>query len=100
MNESKRSSNETPLKEVIDKLLRAYHLDGKMKEMDVIQSWPELMGIAIANRTKQISIKNKVMYLSLDSSVMREELLHGKQIIIHRINEKAGFEMITDIWFG
>jgi hypothetical protein len=58
------------------------------------------MGIAIANRTKQISIKNKVMYLSLDSSVMREELLHGKQIIIHRINEKAGFEMITDIWFG
>jgi hypothetical protein len=100
MNESKRSSNEMPLKEVIDKLLRAYQLDSKMKEMDVIQSWPELMGIAVANRTKQISIKNKIMYLTLDSSVMREELLHGKQIIIHRINEKAGFEMITDIWFG
>jgi hypothetical protein len=100
MNESKRSSNEMPLKEVIDKLLRAYQLDGKMKEMDVIQSWPELMGVAVANRTKQISIKNKIMYLTLDSSVMREELLHGKQIIIHRINDKAGFEMINDIWFS
>ncbi len=100
MNESKRSSNEMPLKEVIDKLLRAYQLDGKMKEMDVIQSWPELMGVAVANRTKQISIKNKIMYLTMDSSVMREELLHGKQIIIHRINDKAGFEMINDIWFG
>ena len=100
MNESKRSSNEMPLKEVIDKLLRAYQLDGKMKEMDVIQSWSELMGVAVANRTKQISIKNKIMYLTMDSSVMREELLHGKQIIIHRINDKAGFEMINDIWFG
>ena len=100
MNESKRSSNEMPLKEVIDKLLRAYQLDGKMKEMDVIQSWPELMGVAVANRTKQISIKNKIMYLTMDSSVMREELLHGKQIIIHRINDKAGFEMINDIWFS
>jgi hypothetical protein len=100
MNESKRSSNEMPLKEVIDKLLRAYQLDGKMKEMDVIQSWPKLMGVAVANRTKQISIKNKIMYLTMDSSVMREELLHGKQIIIHRINDKAGFEMINDIWFS
>lgn len=100
MNESKRSSQEMPLKEVIDKLLRAYHLDGKMKEMDVIQSWPELMGVAVANRTKQVSIKNKIMYLTMDSSVMREELLHGKQIIILRVNEKAGFEMISDIWFG
>jgi hypothetical protein len=31
---------------------------------------------------------------------MREELQHGKQIIILRVNEKAGFELITDIYFG
>jgi predicted nucleic acid-binding Zn ribbon protein len=100
MDEIKRSSNETPLSEVIDKLLRAYRLDGKMKELDVIDAWPEMMGIAVANRTKEISIRNKVLYLTMDSSVMRDELSYGKQIIIQRINEKAGFEMITDVWFG
>lgn len=100
MDEIKRSSNETPLSEVIDKLLRAYRLDGKMKELDVIEAWPEMMGIAVANRTKEITIRNKVLYLAMDSSVMRDELAYGKQIIIQRINEKAGFEMITDVWFG
>lgn len=100
MDEIKRSSNETPLSEVIDKLLRAYRLDGKMKELDVIEAWPEMMGIAVANRTKEIAIRNKVLYLTMESSVMRDELAYGKQIIIQRINEKAGFEMITDVWFG
>ncbi len=100
MDEIKRNSNETPLSEVIDKLLRAYRLDGKMKELDVIEAWPEMMGIAVANRTKEITIRNKVLYLTMDSSVMRDELSYGKQIIIQRINDKAGFEMITDVWFG
>jgi predicted nucleic acid-binding Zn ribbon protein len=100
MDEIKRNSNETPLSEVIDKLLRAYRLDGKMKELDVIEAWPEMMGIAVANRTKEITIRNKVLYLTMDSSVMRDELSYGKQIIVQRINEKAGFEMIIDVWFG
>ena len=98
MDEVRRTSNETPLGQVIDKLMKAYRLDGKLKELDVLEAWPEMMGIAVANRTKELFIKNKVLHIHLDSSVMRDELAHGKQIIIQRVNEKAGFEMITDIW--
>lgn len=100
MNETKRTSNEAPLKDVIDRWLKAYRLDGKMKEMDVIEAWSEMMGTAVANRTKQIIIKNQTLYLKMDSAVMRDELAHGKQVIIERINQKAGFEMINDVWFG
>lgn len=100
MNEFKRDSNEAPLKEVIDKLLKAYRLDGKMKEMDVLAAWPEMMGIAVSNRTSEIYIRNKTLILRMDSAVMRDELKHGKEVIIQRINEKAGFEMVNDVWFG
>ena len=100
MEAFKRNSNQTSLGEAIDKLLKAYRLDGKMKELDIINAWPELMGVAVANRTKNIQIKNKTLILQMESSVMRDELAHGKQIIIDRVNEKAGFEMIDDIWFG
>jgi predicted nucleic acid-binding Zn ribbon protein len=96
----RRSAEEQPLKEVIDKFLKAYAWDGKMKEMDVVAAWPELMGIAVANRTKEIRIQNKKLYLTIDSSVMREELLLGKQIIIDRLNDYAGQEIVNDIWFA
>lgn len=100
MNEFKRNANEAPLKEVIDKLLKAYRLDGKMKELDVLNAWPEMMGIAVANRTKELLIRDKVLIVRMDSSVMRDELQHGKQVIIQRVNEYAGFEIIRDVWFG
>jgi hypothetical protein len=58
------------------------------------------MGIAVANRTKEIRIQNKKLFLTIDSSVMREELFLGKQIIIDRLNDHAGQEIITDIWFS
>lgn len=100
MDERKRTSNETPLKELIDKLMKAYQLDGKLNEMTVLEAWPEMMGIAVANRTVDLKIRNKTLYITMDSSVMRDELAHGKSIILHRVNEKAGYEMITDVWFG
>lgn len=98
--DNRRSSDEEPLKDLIDKFLKAYSLEGKMKEYDIIAAWPELMGPAVAHRTKEIHIKNKVLYLSIDSSVMREELLNGKQIIIERVNKEAGTQLIHDIWFS
>jgi len=100
MGDLKRTSNEAPLKEVIDRWLKAYKLDGKMKEIEVLNAWPELMGSAVAHRTKEISIRNKTLYLKMESSVMRDELAHGKSIIIQRVNEHAGFEIINDIWFA
>ncbi len=100
MDERKRTSNETPLKDLIDKLMKAYQLDGKLNEMNVLEAWPEMMGIAVANRTVDLKIRNKTLYITMDSSVMRDELAHGKTIILHRVNEKAGYEMITDVWFG
>ena len=100
MDEKKRTANQSTLGEVIDKLMKAYRLDGKLKEMDVIQAWGEMMGLAVANRTKNIQIRNKTLFLTMDSAVMRDELSYGKEVIIQRVNEKAGFEMITNVFFG
>ena len=66
MSDLKRTSNEAPLKEVIDRWLKAYGLDGKMKELDVINAWPEMMGTAVAHRTKEITIRNGTLYLKMD----------------------------------
>lgn len=100
LNENKRTANQSTIGELIDKLMKAYRLDGKLKEMDVLESWGEMMGLAVANRTKNIQIRNKTLYLTMDSAVMRDELSYGKTIIIERINQKAGFEMINDVFFG
>ncbi len=99
MSEFKRKATETPIKELIDGFLKAYRLDGKMKEMDVLNGWKDMMGIAVANRTENLYIRNRVLHVKMNSSVMRDELAHGKQIIILRVNEFAGSKIIDDVWF-
>jgi hypothetical protein len=40
-----------------------------------------------------------VLFVHIDSSVMREELAHGKALIIERINERYETPAIDDLWF-
>lgn len=100
MDERKRSSEHSLLGDVVDKLMKAYRLDGKLKEIDVISKWEEMMGRAVFLRTKNIYIRNGILHLEMDSSVMRDELQHGKTVIIQRVNETAGHQLIRDVWFG
>ncbi len=99
-NENKRSGEFSPMKDIVDKLMRAYQLQGKLTELEVLDKWEEMMGKAVAYRTTKLTIRNKVLHIELNSSVMRDELLHGKQIILERVNQQAGFRIIEDIWFG
>lgn len=94
-----RDSDEKPLGELVDKIMRAYGLEKRMKEMDVLNGWKEMMGIAVANRTTDLRIVNRILYITIDSSVMREELHNGKQIILERVNQFAGSKIIDDVWF-
>lgn len=99
MNDKKRNKEDKKIGEIIDKMFKAYGMSDKMKEMEIVNGWEELMGKAVANRTDKVFISNKVLHLKLNSSVMRDELSYGKQVIIERVNQRAGEEMINDVWF-
>jgi predicted nucleic acid-binding Zn ribbon protein len=94
-----RKPNDITLKEGIGKLLNVYRLKGKFDETSVVAYWPELMGKSVANRTMQIYISQKKLFLRLESSVVKNELLMVRAGIIQKINERAGTEVITDIVF-
>ena len=94
-----RKPNDITLKEGIGKLLNTYRLKGKFDETSVIAYWPELMGKAVANRTTQIYISQKKLFVRLESSVVKNDLMMVRTGIIQKINERAGTEVIVDIVF-
>jgi hypothetical protein len=64
----KRQGEEKPLGQLVKGIMKAYGLEEKMKSYDLIAAWPELMGPAVAQRTKDIKIQNAVMHMSVKSS--------------------------------
>ena len=92
-------NNQHSIKEALDNLLKVYKLDDKMAERKLIQSWDELMGKMIAKHTKNISIRNKQLFVTVDSAALRNELVMAKSTIIKTMNNNAGKELIKEIIF-
>lgn len=94
-----RKPNDITMKEAISKMLDVYRLRQKFDETSIVAIWPEIMGKAVANRTTQIYISQKKLFIRLESSVIKNELVMVRQGIIQKLNEHAGSEVITEIIF-
>lgn len=94
-----RKPNDITLKQAIEKLLNHYKLRGKFDETGIVAMWPEIMGTAVANRTKQIYVHQRKLFVRIESSVVKNELLIVKSAIVDKLNEKTGSQVITDIIF-
>jgi chromosome condensin MukBEF MukE localization factor len=94
-----RKPKDITLKEGITKLLSVYRLKNKFDETSVVALWPEIMGKAVANRTTQIYISQKKLFIRIESSVIKNDLLMVRTGIIQTLNERAGSEVITEIVF-
>jgi hypothetical protein len=92
-----RRSNVQNIGEVINELLKELHIDHKLEEVSIINSWGEVMGNNISRATTKLYFKDRVLFVSLSSSVVRNELLMLKSKIIKALNDKAGEKVVDDI---
>lgn len=89
--------NEFTLKSAIEQLLRTYKLDGKLKEVSLINSWERIMGPAIQKYTRNLYISNRILYVEISSAPLREELKYGRAKIMQMLNDAAGEKIIDDV---
>lgn len=92
-----RRSKTISLAEAIKDYISEMKLGEKLSEVGVINSWEEIVGKAISSRTTRIYIKDHILYIHLNSSVVRNELLMLREVLKEKLNEKAGSELIKDI---
>jgi len=94
-----RKSNDQTLKEAVDSMLKAYRLDDKLKQVKLVDSWEKIMGPTVANRTVEIKIFDKKLFVSLNSASLRQELFQEREKIKKLLNDEAGGEVIDEVVF-
>ena len=95
----KKKANDQTIKEAIDLFLETYKIKDKYLETSVLAQWEQIMGRTIASRTSEIYIRNKKLFIRLNSAALKQELFHGKEKIIELINEKMGAIVIKEVIF-
>ena len=94
-----RKANDKTLKEAIEQMLQVYKIKKRYDETAVIANWPQLVGKPVANRTKELFIHNKKLFLRIESSVIKNELMLMRTQIINKINEEAKALLVEEIIF-
>jgi len=79
-------TEEKPIKQVINELLNAYKLTGKIDELKIWNHWAEIVGTVIAKNTNKLHLKAGVLSIYVESAPLKNELTFHRSVILQKIN--------------
>ncbi|MEO8237727.1 MAG: DUF721 domain-containing protein [Flavobacterium sp.] len=94
---AKRLNNQSTIGDVLQQIIQVNKLQPGMDQIDVKEAWRQLMGNGVNTYTKNVVLKGSTLYVELGSSVLRDELSHGKSKIVKMINEELGREVVKEV---
>ena len=92
-------SNDRLLKDIVQDILRKYRLEDHLEETRLIENWPAVCGPMITSHTSGLFVKDKTLFVKVDSAALRQELQYRKQTLLKLLNRSADRELIKDIVF-
>ena len=92
-----RKSNQQSIGIVIKKLLKDQKLEGRLKELDVLELSEKLLGKNLMKYINDLSVKNGTLIIKIKSAVVRNELSYQKSEIIKKINKQVGNKILQEI---
>lgn len=94
---AKRKAEHSTLGEVLKDFIATNRLDKGLDKVSIQDAWHGIMGPAISKYTTNLKLDRNTLYVSLSSSVLREELSYGKEKIITMLNEEVGKEVVNKL---
>jgi predicted nucleic acid-binding Zn ribbon protein len=91
-----RKPNDKTMKQAIEQMMNVYKIKRRFDETGIIAAWPDIVGKPVANRTSELFISNKKMFLRIESSIVKNELLMMRSQIIEKINAEAGGDKLVE----
>ncbi len=94
---AKRNAEETSIRDVLKDFIASNRLEKGLDKVSIQEAWHNVLGEAISKYTTAVSLERDTLYVSLSSSVLREELSYGKEKIIKLLNEEVGKELVSKL---
>lgn len=94
---AKRFNEEQSIQDVLKNFISHNKLQGGIDKIEVKEVWFSLMGNGVANYTEEVELRKDTLYVKLTSSVLREELMFGREKIIKMINQEIGKEVVKTL---
>lgn len=92
-----RRTNTSHLSEILNEFIKTNKLEDGIDNARINGIWEDVTGTYIAKSTKNIYVKNNELFVSINSSIIRNEIILIKSELVKRMNKKIGREFIKNI---
>lgn len=87
------------ISELVRETCREDGIETPLNEYRLVQAWSQILGTGVSAYTKDLFIKNQILYVTLTSSVLRHELMMNRRSLVQRLNAHVKAQVITNIIF-
>lgn len=92
-----KQGNEQTLQQALKLMLDELRLSARLNETKIKNLWEQRMGKTVATYTSQISVRKNVLYLTIISAPLKQELSFSKEKIKTLLNEELGESFIKEV---
>lgn len=87
------------LSEILGDSLKNLQIEGKIHETRILDAWSEVVGPVLAAHTGNKYVSRRILYVQMDTPIVRSELQMMRQSLVEKLNKAAGADTIKDIIF-
>jgi hypothetical protein len=88
---------ELSLQEAMQQFLKQSRLKTGIQAVQIEEVWEKIMGVTISKYTDSIKIIGQTLFITTTVAPLKNELLYQKDIIITRVNEALGENVIKEV---
>ncbi len=93
-----RRKNVQNIRDVIQEIIGADNrLSTGLLETRVVQNWEKVLGPSVARSTRRVYLYQGTLFVELNSSVVRNELMLLRDRIVRSLNQSVGADVVKDI---
>ena len=84
---------------ILDRLTDRMGIAARLEKEKAVVLWSEAVGRGVARKAKATSVRDNILFVTVQNSMWLQELALLKEGIITKINSLVGKEVIKDIVF-
>jgi predicted nucleic acid-binding Zn ribbon protein len=92
-----RKNEPTDIGSAIQEMLKAFKIEDRFHESNLVNSWEKVMGSPIAKRTSKIYIKDKKLFVYLTSAPLKHKLSMSKDKVLLLLTKEFGESLINEV---
>ncbi|MBN2742831.1 uncharacterized protein DUF721 [Breznakibacter xylanolyticus] len=93
-----RRKNVQNIRDVIQEIIGAdTRLSSGLLEARVVQNWAQVLGPSVARATRRVYLYEGKLFVELNSSVVRNELMMLRDRIVKSLNQSVGSDVVKEI---